>query len=321
MKIYILYTVALLSCIALGFAIVYIIKNNRIGAETSARSRRLLKSLTHKSMRRKEEEENSRLKLGNQKNKNLLFKMDLALEKSGLRRKFPFLVTEVFILGNAAVAGIIFFVVEGYKKSIVYSLLAVIIYLFIIYTIIYLMVQRNEKLIEDNLLQFANLLESYSLTSDDLVSIFENVYEFLDEPLRSAILTCVSEMKTTGDHRGAFERLKLKFGNRSLNELLTNLEECSKNNANYGSVVRGIHTTLETHLTEKEERKKLANGARLNIIIMMGINFYCLNTVGDFLEGNILSLLQSSAMGMCVLIVQFCVNIFCLYKILTLGRK
>lgn len=205
--------------------------------------------------------------------------------------------------------------------NMLYEILIIAIYLFLVYIMMFLLVTHNSKVIEENLLQFSDLLESYSAASDDIIDIFEKTAEYLDEPLYSAIKKCVMEARTDGNIQAAFQRLKIRVGNRKLSELLSNIEECSNNNADYGGVVRRIHDSIETYITEKEERKKLAAGAKKNILLMVLVFLYSIKVVQDFIGMNVFTYLQKTPMGKIILIFGFGVTLFVIYKLVVMGKK
>lgn len=310
--------IASISCVVIGYLLLREIRdNNAIERAT----KNLVKKTFDAEQNRKKREEQLQLEEGNREKVNLIYRFDLVIEKSGIKRRFKFMNTELFIItivGGALIVGTLSNLIF---HNMFYEILIISIYLFSVYIMMFLLITHNDKVVEENLLQFSDLLESYSATSDDIIDIFEKTSEYLDEPLYSAIKKCVMEARTDGNIQAAFQRLKIRIGNRKLNELLSNIEECSNNNADYGGVIRRIHGSIETYITEKEERKKLASGAKKNILLMVLVFLYSIKVLQDFIGMSIFEYLQQTPIGKIILIFGFGVTLFIIYKLVVMGKK
>lgn len=319
-RLLVLYGIAFISCMVLGYLFINTVRRNNIMAHMAKNARDAMENTASKTLERKKNEEEEYRKYGKKDKTNIIYKLDIALEKTGLRNTFPFLVTEVFLLIVAGASIAILIIVEIVTNNMLYAIFGCVLNLLLVYLLIYILNERVNAKIDDNLLQFADLLESYSLTSDDIINIFENLYPYLDEPLHSIVLDCVNDVKISGDTELAFQRMRVKTGNRSFGELVLNIEECSKNNADYATVVRGIKATLDLRMTEKEDRKRMANGARFNIAIMLLVYVVSINIISDFVETDIITYLQATPVGIGVLCFLAAVMLFVLYKLITMGR-
>ena len=317
----ILYVLAVVCCCIVAYFFVKMVRNNNALAKVTENARQSFEKTINKTSQRKQYEEEEFLRHGKTEDSNWMFELDMALEKSGLRKAFPFLVTEIYLFIVGIMTVVTGGIVEWLTDSLIYMFTGMALCVFVNYVILFILNVRTDRLIDGNLLQFADLLESYSLTSDDLTDIFENVYEYLDEPLRHIVMDGVTDMKINGDQTLAFQRMRIKAGNRKFGELLYNLEECSKNNADYASAVRGIHQTLEVQQTEKEDRKRMANGARVNIVIMIGVYVGALKIISGFVGKNVFVFLQETAIGSIILIFIIAIFIYVAYKLVTMGEK
>lgn len=317
----VLYVFAFVLCCSIAYFFIRMLRNNNALQRVTDNARKSFEETVSKASQRKKDEEDDFLKYGKKEDSNWMFELDMTLERSGLRKIFPFLVTEIYLFIVGITTVLVGGITEWITDSIIYMFAAMAVCVCVNYIVVFLLNVRTDKLIDGNLLQFADLLESYALTSDDLTDIFEKVYEYLDEPLRSIILDGVTNMKLNGDQKLAFQRMRIKAGNRKFGELLYNLEECSKNNADYASAVRGIHQTLEVQQTEKEDRRRMANGARINIAIMIGIYCVALNIINGFVGENVFTYLQETAMGKLILILIIAIFIYVTYKLITMGEK
>lgn len=308
---------AFVSCTALAyFFINYVRKNNIFESLNNA-----IKESERSSYERRLLEEERYKKEGNTDKKNVFYKLDLVLMHSGIKDKLPFINTEVFLLlvsilsiGSAFIAGRLltnFFLGLGIGTLV----------LFIIICIIFTLVSRNERIIDENILQFADLLESYSSISDDIVDILERSVEYLEEPLYHMVKECVTESKTDGNVKMALQRLRMRVGNRKFSELMLNIEECSQSNADYASVIGRCKNSISIYISEKEERAHMAKDAKINILIMLGVMAVSMKVMESFVEENIFTFMMISSPGRTVLYAAFVVVLITLWKLITLGKK
>ena len=193
---------------------------------------------------------------------------------SSLKRKFPHINTELVLLFVALITLLIGIITAIILQNTMFVLLACIITVFFFYFLYHAVSDMQVKKIDESILQFANLLHSYSY-QNDLISVFESITPQLEEPLRTAVATCVAESRVDGDVSGAIGRLSLKMRHRKLTELLQALEAGSKNNANYKAIIGRCYDSIIIYKGEKEIRRATARGARINIILMLFIFVYC----------------------------------------------
>lgn len=315
---YIVLGIALISCIALSYIVIKKIQENN--AITLA-TKKLIKNTQNTSMERIKQEEEKRRLHGNYKNKNILYKMDISLLKSGLKKKFTFLSTELFFLIAAVIVVTAGMITLEFSKNLLYMILMMMLSAFVIYVAVYLLVQKNEKIIEDNMLQFADLLESYSSSSDDIINILDLIAIELDEPLQSSIYQCVNEARMDGDISSAFDRLIVRIDNKKFTQLIQNIEECSKNNADYGKVIRRNNESINLYISEKEIRKTMANQARINILIMFLIFGICIMFVSKFIDIGISEFFMSSGVGRGLFTITVMIFLYVIWKMISMGRK
>lgn len=313
--IILLFVIAILSCIGLALLLERELRENR--AMTIAK--KFMEKTEKNSEARRKKEHKLQQEEGNRENKNIFLRLDLLLERSGLTRIIKFLNSETFIgyMLCASVA-IAWYVLKNYDY--IFCTIALLCFWFVTYAIIYGFSIHTEKIINENLLQFSNLLESYSASSSDIIEIFELSSEYLDEPLRGAIKNCVIDARSGMSIRAAIEKVKIKMGNRKLSELLVNIEECSKSNADYAKIVRQMHISIDVYMTEKEERKKMVNQARAQIAIMVGVFIFSIKLIESMFEQQLFSLLMSTSMGKGIVLGVAITFFFVLYKMITMER-
>lgn len=294
-------------------------RKNRVLEKVTESVRQIL-SEEHTATRLQEEEQLQRMH-GNREKKRLLYRIDEMLVQSGIRKLVPFLTTEVFLAILAIISIIVFNLVVILSGEVIFAIGAVVLVVICIYACLKLLLFRNRTKIEDEIMQFANMMENYSRTTDDIVSIFGKVAKYLEEPLRSAVATCYTEIKSTGDSRAAFARLDAKIGHRKFSELIQNIEICSRHETNYETVIKGSKDLIKEYLSEKAVRKQMASKARMQIALLIVISGYVVNQINQLLEGKLLAFLLSGIGGRIILCYCLGVVLYSLWKCITMGQE
>lgn len=311
---------SIIGCIAIGILFAIATKNFHPVKTT-------LKQIKEKSSKSEDERLKEAQKIlreqGNQDKSDIKFmsRLDTTLEKSGLKRAFPFLNSEIFILFNCITFIIVGCVVEYITSSIFFVIVAMALMLFLVKLFLFILVARDENIIDKNIIQFSDLLESYSNTSDDIIHILDQTAPDLDEPLRSVVKECVTSSRLNGDMAAAFQVMTMKINHRKFNELIQSIEECSRNNADYSKIIRRAHESISTYVAEKEVRKTTANQAKLNIVIIVAIFFLMMYIISGILGMNVVMFLFSSTNGKIVLFFCGAILLYTLWKLLTMGEK
>lgn len=237
--------------------------------------------------------------------KGLLTKIDKKISASGLRDKYSYLSAELYIaislLSSMAAGGVYFLIFHNFLWSILFSVIVFLTPWFILYFAEGIRYKKTER----QLLVFINLLENYSRTSDDLVDIILKTEMYLEEPLKSSIRKFAWEAKNTGEIDIAIKHLVEKNSDRKFKEIIQNLEICRKHDTNYEDVLEDIRVSTQEYLRSKEEKMSLRQNTRANIIIMMLVGGVIVRLVNGFVEGGLLRLLMSGAIG--ILIVTYIV--------------
>lgn len=294
-------------------------RKNRVMEKVTERVRQIL-SEEHTATRLQEEEQLQRMH-GNREKKRFLYRIDEMLVHSGVRKLIPFLTTELFLTILAIASVLAFYVVVVITGEVIFAIGAVVLVVICIYACLKLLLYHNRTKIEDEIMQFANLLENYSRTSDDIVSILGKVAKYLEEPLRSAVAACYTEIKSTGDSRAAFARLDAKVGHRKFSELIQNIEICSRHETNYEAVIKGSKELIKEFLSEKAVRKQMASKARMQIALLIVISGYVVSQINQLLDGKLLSFLLSGIGGRLILCYCLGVVLYSIWKCITMGQE
>lgn len=289
-------------------------KNNNI-------AKKILTLAKENENQRKSYEEEIRIKEGNQEKDSLMFKLDLLLERSGIKRQFK-ITTEIFIIIQLVLFLAVFIIVSKIVGSWMLGFGAGVSFIVLCYGVIKFMNMSQQKKIEGQIIQFINLLENSSRQSDDIIYIFGQVYKFLDEPLRSYIYECYSEAYNSGDADTALQRLELKVQHPKLKDIIRNLLICSHHEANYEAIIKDSRRSVKLYLANLEERKAVLNNARVEIMIILIVGIFMIQLVGNILEMHVLKfLLTGGLIGQSLIAYMLVVFIIAVVKLINISDK
>lgn len=265
--------------------------------------------LKKKEATRIQAEERLHYEDGRQEKEKFLTQISLLITRSNLKNIFPFLSTELYIFGTLAVAIVIFLVVQGVVGLLlgVMALLAVIISSFLI---LYFPAGHNYKKTEKMLLNFANLLENYSKTTDDIIAIFQKVVPYMENPVHDALEECCVKAVATGKVSASLNELSDKIEHEKFRELIRNLEICSRYEANYAEIITESKCNLREYMAAKEKRKEVKNNCKINIVIMLLASMLIINMLAGLGEKSVWSVLTGSFIGN--LIILYCMVVGCI---------
>lgn len=309
--------------LAASFCAAYLIteqsRRNRVLEKVTERVREAL-SEEHTIYRRQEEEQLQRLE-GNREKKKIMYRIDELLVQSGIRKRMPFFTTELYLAALIVISSVLFYAVIAATGEPIFGIISAVLFNMATYMALKVMKLRNQAKLDDEILQFANMLENYSRTTDDIVSIFGKIVYYCEEPLRSAVGECYAEIQSTGDVPTAFARLDAKIGHRKFSELLQNIEICSRHETNYEAVIKGNKRIIKDYLGEKAIRKQMANRARMQIACLLGIAAYVITLINDMIGGSILKQLQSNIGGKLILAYCSAVVLYSIWKCFVMGQE
>lgn len=268
--------------------------------------------------RLKREEELRKME-GVQERDNLFFKIDMLINQSGIRRKIPFLGTEHQVV-ISAIAGTVFMVIMTNLWGLLTGLVCGIAVFFLPFIILGIMAGKNKKNLEAQIVHFLNLIENYTKTEDNIITIFGKVYPYVSEPLSSALKDCYANANSTGDISMAFRALDARLGYEKFGSILRNLELCSKYEANYQVVVATSRDIMINHIKSEKKVRGIIEDAVIDLGVMLAAMFVLYNVIDSFVPGSLTELLLSGNMGIVILLYLAAVLIFSVIKIISILR-
>lgn len=275
----------------------------------------------NEQQRKKDLMENAILE-GELNNTSFFYKLDVMILQSGLKRKIPILTTESFLFFELLLSLVSGVIVHRITGEFLVALIAAILLCSAVYVVIYIIAGQQYAQTERCIMQFANLLDNYSKTSDDIIEILGKIGYYLDEPLKTAVIECHIEAVNTGDITTAFRNLSVKIEHPKFKEIVRNLEICRKHEANYSTIIKDIRYILKEYLRAKEERKAEETTGRISMAFMLGIGAVILGFVNGFIsKGTVFTVLMSSLIGQCILLYFVIVTIVIILNVIKVDKN
>lgn len=282
--------------------------------------KRALKRMEESGHERMEHEELLRKTEGNQEKDSIFYKTDLMLNQSGIKRKLPFFSTEYLMLFST-VLGMLGLIIAGAAAGLIKGIIAAAVVCALPYLIIKIAADINYKKTEGQILHFLNMVENYTRTYDNIITIFGKIYPFLEEPLSTAVKECYIEATNTGDVSMAFRRLETKVVHEKFSEILRNLELCSRYEANYHAVVSTSRDIISNYIKSRKKIKGIVDNAKIDFVLIMVCTVVMLGMIDSFIEnGSIISILLSGP-GLLISAYMTFIIIYAVFSLITLKRK
>ncbi len=267
------------------------------------------------------QEEALRVAEGNQDKTNFFYKMDLMINQSGLRKHYKGISTEIIcmlsmLMSMTGLVSTLLITQSGFLSIIVFITL-----LFFPYITLAIIADFNRKKVEAQIIHFLNMVENYTRTYDNIITIFGKIYPFLQEPMCSAVKECYVEATNTGNVSAAFRKLETKVVHDKFSEILRNLELCGKYEANYQLVVSQARDIMINYIKSKKKIKNIVNDAKLDFIILLISGVFLVGIIDSFIDnGSLLSILTNGPVGFIIIAYNILVAIYSIVTLVSLTR-
>lgn len=255
-----------------------------------------------------------------EKESSLWLYVEQELQYSGLKRSFPGLTAEKWVVGNILGVSLTFLVSGMLVEEWWMACLCCVGVLFLERGIILFLKLRMVQQVERNLLKFLDFLGNYSITSGEITSVFRQVARYMEEPLSSVLDQCCYEAQITGDVGMALLSMAEKIEHPQFKELVKNLEISIRYLADLRAVVHSSRRTLREYQKMSGERKNMLREAGINMVLLLVLSGFVLITVDGLVEVSVWEVLLFSLPGnlalLCLLIIfgMFGAQIYGIYK-------
>lgn len=205
---------------------------------------------------------------GNFTDKNKTRKLLKLLNDSGLRIHFPELSVGMFItliISLCLLSGIIGFMLS---KSFTVGIICVAAAVFIIFVLLETSKNRNNKTIEKELLKFVDILANVSRSEGNLAEMFGKTAPYLNEPLKSLVVQCYYEMKSSGNTTLALQHFSERANHKKLREIIGYLKICSQRNESYEEVIHETKESIRSYIAYRNERTEIKKIGLVDLLIM-----------------------------------------------------
>ena len=167
--------------------------------------------------------------------------------------------------------------------------------------------------IDEQTLAFLNLVENFSISDDDLISIIDRANQYIKEPLHGIMNDFIMEVKLNADMNTSFEHLFIKLKGTKLNDVFKNLQICSEHGANYSSAISDARNSVKAYMSSKHIRKAVLNSARVDMAALFISGFVVINILNSFLSSNVFLILFSSPVGIGIICYCLAVLFYSVY--------
>lgn len=223
-----------------------------------------------------------------------LGRLDEELAYSGIKEKFSWLTTELYVIIVMLTATLVMtvtVVVSGLWQGIMTACLVVSAFKLVIT----LISNARDRKTETQLLQFMNIIDNFSKTSDDLVEILEKASRYIDDPLGGQIYDAVQEARNTGDSMMALQDLQNNVKNKHFKILIRNLETSSRFENNYSDIIEDCRNIFHDYIRAQKEKRSLRMNGVMEILIMVAVGILSVVMVGQMTEeGNVIKILLNN---------------------------
>lgn len=251
--------------------------------------------------KRKKEKEKLRLIEGNFKETNFIDKIDILLERSGVKNKIKFLNTDIYIILNLLLVlvglGIGVYVFKYWLVGVIISILLVMF----LYLVMVFLESSNYKKIDSQCISFLDLMQNFSTTEDDIVQIMKSTSQYVKEPLKHYIEDFCNEVEEVGSSILPFRRLENKIPNQELSNFIRQIEICSRHEANYSEVIEESRNGIVEDLNGKGDRKAIRDKNTLQKVLAVILGTLCIWLYSTMIN-NFYEILRESVVGSCILL-------------------
>ena len=194
-----------------------------------------------------------------------------------------------------AVLDLVIFGLLSYRDGVVVAAIFVAVIDFIIYYVIQILIYNRAVAVEEQIIDFVNLVTSTSRQYASIIDIFGAMYDKLKAPLSTALEECYVETKITNNLEAALFHLKEKFDSTQFEFVIDNLFLCSKENGQYFSVATDLSKIANVYFSSYHKKKQILRQAKINLTVMLLLSIGIMWMMGEFVGGGFIGMITSSA--------------------------
>lgn len=223
-----------------------------------------------------------------------LGRLDEELAYSGIKDKLKWMTTEIYIIIVTLITTFVVtitVVIGGLWQGLLAGILTIAIFKLTIT----LISNSRDKKIETQMLQFMNIIDNFSKTSDDLIDILEKASRYIEDPLGGQIYDAVQEARNTGDSLLALQELQNNIKNKHFKILIRNLETSSRFENNYSDIIEDCRNIFHDYIKAQKEKRSIRLNGAAEILIMVFTGAISVSMIGQIADdGNVIKVLLNS---------------------------
>ena len=291
------------------------------GVFTSTRGK-IKDSISLSYVRRQEAEDAEWEKDGEREKKPFMYNFDRLIDFCGLRNAIPSVSAEMFIILFVLIIALSVFLSVFSGLGAFLGMIIGVGICFLIRAIMRAVADINYNSVENGMFSFINAVATEAKSSDDIISVLDKAKTTLCRPLRVAMRNCVVEARSTGRVMEALRHFELAVENKEMKKIIRNLAMCTQTDSDYFSVMEHCRLGIKEHVNAREERKAIANNAKVTTIQLLVISAISLVLVGNICDtSNVFLYLWSFFSGKVVLVFILVVMFFCLIDFFVIGER
>ena len=232
-----------------------------------------------------------------QREHTIWYRLEKELYYSGLKRHFPNMTAETWMLINLIILASLFGMMVALGVGLGYIGMVLLLVIAGEYLLLHLCKMREMHSVNENLLKFLNFLGNYSITAGEVTGIFNQISKYVDEPLSSVLDECCYEAQTTGDCSMALLGMSEKIEHPVFKELIQNMEVSARYCADFTALVVSSRRYVREHLRLGEERKGMLREAFINMLMLLGMSLFAFIAVDMLIDRSIWDILWNTLPG------------------------
>ncbi len=253
-------------------------------------------------IRRRERQKKLRLR----KNKDVMFRLNILIDRTGLRssKLFWYLNPQILILMCICSSFFIYVIFEDLLKMVSVGLIMAVPGFFLPTAVLGFIAQRKEDNIERILGNFLLQLKNSTRIHNDIIEAFRTVKDGTVEPLQTHIKQFLAEINSGVSVDEALNNFKEKINIERFKLFLTNIQYCYTYGGNFSELLDNTHKLIADIQSEKRKRIQETRSARIVLFILMALDLYI---YFSFIKAQpeYMNIMRSTITGQAILYVNF----------------
>lgn len=228
------------------------------------------------------------------KKPTLIQKIYRLISMSGIPNKLPGFSETAFLV-LMVIVDLVIFAGMSFQSSILAGAVVLVVFDFIVYYLMQIMIYNRAIIVEDQMIDFINLVASTSRQYSNIIDIFGSIYEKFKDPLKTALEEAYVEEKQINNLDVTLYHLKEKFDSVQFEFIIDNLLLCSKENGQYFDVAMDLSAIANVYYSSFQKKKQILRQAKINLTIMLALFIGIMIMMGQFIGGGVVAMVTSTS--------------------------